>query len=189
VALFSGTIQGAVTFYEVDDPTCTPTVVYAGHGEVHDGAWSLTLEDARLGEAEWMTDVVERLGADQSHVIIDACHADLIAQARGPGGARRTLAGFVERDAASRAGRVGFLLSSSVSGESHEWAGFEAGVFSHEVRSGLYGAADADGDGMVTYREIAAFVARANEAIGIGTPARRWTSHSPLAAPRQPVWR
>ena len=52
-----------------------------------------------------------------------------------------------------------------MSGESHEWAGFEAGVFSHEIRSGLYGAADADGDGQVSYREISAFVARANAAI------------------------
>jgi hypothetical protein len=33
------------------------------------------------------------------------------------------------------------------------------------VRSGLYGAADADGDGRVSYKEIAAFVERANEAI------------------------
>jgi hypothetical protein len=61
--------------------------------------------------------------------------------------------------------RVGLLLSSSSSRESHEWEGFQAGVFSHEVRSGLYGAADADGDGAVTYREIAAFVQRANMAI------------------------
>ena len=59
----------------------TVYVVYAGHGEVHDGGWYLTLEDARLGESEWMTDVVDRLGADQSHVIIDACHA---APARRP---------------------------------------------------------------------------------------------------------
>ena len=43
--------------------------------------------------------------------------------------------------------------------------GFQAGVFSHEVRSGLYGAADANGDGQVSYREIAAFIERANAAI------------------------
>ena len=73
--------------------------------------------------------------------------------------------GFVALEAAGRAGRVGYLLSSSASGEAHEWAGFEAGVFSHEVRSGLYGAADADGDGRVTYPEIAAFVRRANATI------------------------
>lgn len=44
-------------------------------------------------------------------------------------------------------------------------AQLQAGVFSHEVRSGLWGAADADGDGRVSYREIAAFVERANVAI------------------------
>jgi len=57
------------------------------------------------------------------------------------------------------------LLSTSAARESHEWEAFESGVFSHEVRSGLYGAADADGDGLVSYREIASFVQRANAAI------------------------
>jgi hypothetical protein len=77
------------------------------------------------------------------------------------------LRGFVALDAAARARNIGFLLasSSSSSGESHEWPGFQAGVFSHEVRSGLYGAADADGDGRVSYDEIAAFVDRANVAV------------------------
>src|SRR5436190_1181687 len=84
---------------------------------------------------------------------------------RWPATSRRPVGGFVELEAASRAGRVGYVLSSSVSGESHEWSGFESGVFSHEVRSGLYGAADADGDGRITYSEIAAFVARANQGI------------------------
>jgi hypothetical protein len=57
------------------------------------------------------------------------------------------------------------LLSTSSARESHEWDKVQAGVFSHEVRSGLYGAADADGDGQVSYREIAAFVERANAAL------------------------
>jgi hypothetical protein len=140
-------------------------VVYAGHGDVGSTGWYLTLEDARLTGGELVAGVVERAGADQSHVIIDACQAYLLAWPRGPGGTRRPLNGFVALEAAARAGRVGYLLSSSASGESHEWAGFEAGVFSHEVRSGLYGAADANADGRVTYAEIGAFVARANEAI------------------------
>ncbi|MCA9671013.1 MAG: hypothetical protein KC503_35695, partial [Myxococcales bacterium] len=55
--------------------------------------------------------------------------------------------------------------STSSARESHEWAAIQAGVFSHEVRSGLYGAADANGDGQVSYREIAAFVQRANASI------------------------
>lgn len=136
-------------------------VVYAGHGDVGDAGWYLTLEDTRLPGSELLADV-ERVAADQSHVIVDACHAYMLALSRGAGGTRRPLTGFVMREAETRAGRIGLLLSSSVSGESHEWQGFEAGVFSHEVRSGLYGAADANGDGQVTYSEIGAFVARAN---------------------------
>jgi Caspase domain len=140
-------------------------VIYAGHGDADGDHWFLTLEDERLSGAQLLSDVVDRAGADQTHVIVDACHAYLLALPRGPGGTRRPVAGFVELEAASRAGKIGFLLASSVSGESHEWAGFEAGVFSHEVRSGLYGAADADGNGQVTYTEMAAFVSRANQAI------------------------
>jgi hypothetical protein len=140
-------------------------VLYAGHGDVTDAGWSLTLEDGRLDGGALLSEVVERAGAEQTHVIVDACHAYLLALPRGPGGERRPAPGFVALEASSRAGHVGFLLSSSASGESHEWAGFEAGVFSHEMRSGLYGAADADGDGRVTYPEIAAFVARANAAV------------------------
>jgi len=140
-------------------------VLYAGHGDVSDAGWSLTLEDGRLDGSALLSEVIERAGAEQTHVIVDACHAYLLALPRGPGGERRPAPGFVALEASSRAGRVGYLLSSSASGESHEWAGFEAGVFSHEMRSGLYGAADVDGDGRVTYAEIAAFVARANAAI------------------------
>jgi hypothetical protein len=35
--VFITVIQGQVTFYEYDDPTCTPTVVTAGHGYVDSG--------------------------------------------------------------------------------------------------------------------------------------------------------
>jgi hypothetical protein len=140
-------------------------VAYAGHGQVRDGIESLTLEDGPLTGGELLRDVVGRVGADRSHLLIDACNAYLLAFARGPGGEPRELHGFVELAAASQSGRVGYLLASTASGESHEWAGFQAGVFSHEVRSGLYGAADADGDGRVSYAEIAAFVTRANQVI------------------------
>jgi hypothetical protein len=138
-------------------------VAYAGHGTVLDAKPYLTLEGARLGGEE-LLDEVSRVGADRSHVIVDACQAYLMAYSRGAGGERRPLRGFLAETAA-RPGNVGLLLASSSSGESHEWAGFQAGVFSHEVRSGLYGAADANGDGRVSYDEIAAFVERANQAV------------------------
>ena len=60
---------------------------------------------------------------------------------------------------------TGFLLSSSASGLSHEWEEFQAGIFSHEVRSGLLGGADANGDGRVTYAELTGFVRQANRSV------------------------
>jgi hypothetical protein len=138
--------------------------VYAGHGNVKNGVGYVTLEDARLtgGDLERMFAAIP---ATRVHVIADACASYYLAYARGPGGERRPIRGF--EDAPELAGdpRVGLLLSTSSARESHEWEAYQAGVFSHEVRSGLYGAADADNDGRVTYREIAAFVGRANAAI------------------------
>ena len=57
------------------------------------------------------------------------------------------------------------MLSSSAAQNSHEWEAYQAGVFSHEVRSALRGAADHDGDGVVTYDELAAFVFTANRSV------------------------
>ena len=139
-------------------------LVYAGHGNVKDGQGYITLEDDRITGAE-LGHIAARIpAATRIHVIVDACASYFLAYSRGPGGERRALAGFRTSALADDA-RVGVLLSTSSARESHEWDAFQSGVFSHEVRSGLYGAADADGNGEVSYREIAAFVTRANAAI------------------------
>jgi hypothetical protein len=137
--------------------------VYAGHGNVKNGEGYLTLEDSRVTGGE-LAQIVARVPATRIHVVADACASYFLAQGRGPGGERRALEGL--RSAALKDdARVGLLLSTSSARESHEWDAYQGGVFSHEVRSGLYGGADADGDGVVSYREIAAFVQRANAAV------------------------
>ena len=140
-------------------------VVYSGHGNVDRGRAYLALEDARLFGSDVDSLVLNRVSATEFHVIVDACYSNLLASARGPGGRRRELHGFTAGSGIRPRKNVGLLFSTSSAKESHEWQGVESGVFSHEVRSGLYGAADADGDGLVTYAEIAAFVERANAAI------------------------
>lgn len=139
--------------------------VYAGHGNVRDGHGYVTLEDARIDGAMLETEVLTKVNADQTHFIVDACYSYFLAVGRGPGGQRRDVHGFSEFGGLAARENVGLLFSTSSAKESHEWAGFQAGVFSHEVRSGLYGAADANGDGQVSYREIAAFIDRANAGI------------------------
>jgi hypothetical protein len=140
--------------------------VFAGHGGVDQTRGYLALEDARLSGEDLGKEIVELIDAQAIHMILDACNSYLVAYSRGPGGERRPAHDYT-KDVYELAKdpRVGLLLSTSSATESHEWDAFQAGVFSHEVRSGLYGAADADGDGQISYREIGAFVARANEAI------------------------
>jgi hypothetical protein len=140
-------------------------LVYAGHGNVRDGEGYILVEDAHLTGEDLLRDILRPIGANTAHVIVDACYSYFLAYARGPGGTRRTVSGFSRFGALAQESGVGLLLSTSSGRESHEWEGLQAGVFSHEVRSGLYGAADADGDGQVSYQEMAAFVARANQAI------------------------
>jgi hypothetical protein len=136
--------------------------VYAGHGNVEGGRGYLALEDGRLYGADLERLVLDPIGADESHVIVDACYSVFLAWSRGPGGEREETRGFSSLGGLAARPDVGLLLSTSSARESHEWSEFQAGIFSHEVRSGLLGAADADRDGHVTYREIAAFIERAN---------------------------
>ncbi len=139
--------------------------VYAGHGRVQVGRGYLTLEDDRLDGPTLDSALIDAVSADATHVIVDACDSYFLALARGPGGERQEAHGFAGVGGLRRRDSVGLLLSTTSARESHEWSGIQAGVFSHEVRSALYGAADADGDGQVSYREISAFIERANEAI------------------------
>lgn len=153
--------------------------VYAGHGNVDKGQGYITLEDMRLTGND-LAATFKQVPATRIHVIADACASYFLAYSRGPGGERRSIDGFNIASALTQDSRVGLLLSTSSARESHEWDAFQSGVFSHEVRSGLYGAADADGDGQVSYHEIAAFVARANSAI----PNERYRPDLHARAPR-----
>jgi hypothetical protein len=143
-------------------------VFYAGHGGEQGHTGYVALENGRVTGPDLLEQIFDRVRADDNHLVVDACSAYLLVLGRGPGGQRRPLQGFSHSDSrATLLDRqdIGLLLSTSSARESHEWAAFQAGVFSHEVRSGLFGAADADGDGVIGYPEIRAFIARANESI------------------------
>jgi hypothetical protein len=104
---------------------------------------------------------LRRIGADEAHVILDSCNSFFVVNPRKPGGRRFA----TPRDAAEKLSRrlpnVGVFLSTSAESEVFEWSELQSGVFSHTVRSGLMGAADANHDGRVSYEELAAFVATA----------------------------
>jgi len=139
--------------------------VYAGHGDVEDGKAYVALVDAHFSRDDLGAQVLTAVHADTNHVIVDACRASYFLTNRGPGGERRPWQDSYFRPREAGSERTGFLLSSSSSGLSHEWEEFQAGIFSHEVRSGLLGPADANGDGRVTYRELTGFVRLANRSV------------------------
>ena len=136
---------------------------YAGHGDVVDGEGSITLADGRMTRSDLRQWVLEDSPATVTHLIIDACKAYFLVAGRGPGGQREPAAhSFASPEITAG---VGYVLSTSNDADAHEWSAISGGVFSHEVRSALLGAADVDGDGSVDYDELAAFVAVANEPI------------------------
>jgi hypothetical protein len=140
--------------------------IYAGHGDEEEGEGFVGLADGRLRRREIEEKILAVSGADTNHVIVDACRSYYIAYDRGPGGTRRPWPEpYFDAGTASRLRNTGFVLASSSGGSAHEWEEFQAGIFSHEVRSGLLGGADANGDGKITYAELAAFVRVANQAV------------------------
>ena len=159
---------------------------YSGHGNYDaEGRGYLHLEDGRLT----LRDLFHRLvvpteGLCEVILIVDACNAGFLVSARGV--AKRRPAGpttlrMEDYD------HVGLILAASSAGEVREWGRYLSGIFSHQVRSGLLGGADLDGDGRILFTELAAFVAAANDAVV--NPIYRLSPYirAPLGDPDHPV--
>jgi quercetin dioxygenase-like cupin family protein len=56
-------VEGAVTLYDADDPTCTPTLVTAGHGFVEPGNHVHLLRNEGTVEARWITTAIRPAGS------------------------------------------------------------------------------------------------------------------------------
>lgn len=131
--------------------------VFAGHGDVAEGEGFIELGDARFRSRDleaWLRAVP----FTRAHVILDSCNSFFMLGVRKPGGRHFATSEDAARALASRLPNVGVFLSTSAEGETFEWSEIQSGIFSHVVRSGLLGAADANADGSVSYVELAAFV-------------------------------
>jgi hypothetical protein len=139
--------------------------VYSGHGNYDaEGRGYVHLADGRFTTRDLFHRVLEPTRDDPVILIIDACNAGLMVNGRGRPAeisAERRPTGASRLDLTSYP-NVGLVLANSAIGETHEWGRFLAGVFSHEVRSGMLGAADLDDDQRINFAELAAFIASAN---------------------------
>ena len=141
---------------------------YSGHGSRPRGAPpALTLMDGPLTHQVLYEEVLSAIPARYVHLFIDACYAEAIVRPRD---ADATAVELTESDMAQYASRttlarfpnVGAMVASSLSSQTHEWDGYRHGVFTHELLSGLRGAADVNLDAKVEYSELYAFLSAAN---------------------------
>jgi hypothetical protein len=140
-------------------------LLYAGHGEMRDGRGLLDLDDAQIDGAFIERELLDRLPADAKHVLLDSCNSFFVMNPRKPGGKRWATPQDMAFGFSARHPEVGLFLSTNSESEVYEWSELESGVFSHEVRSGLSGGADADQSGDISYLELAGFIDRANRGI------------------------
>ena len=144
--------------------------IFTGHGQRGAaGEGSVSLLDGPFSRTDLYTQVLAPSPASFIHLIVDACDSYFFVNSRGslPIGPAQTAA-VTQRLASRELDRfpqVGVVLSTSSAQESHEWSAISAGVFSHQVRSALAGAADVNGDGRVEYSELIAFIAAASQGV------------------------
>jgi hypothetical protein len=136
--------------------------IFVGHGSRDDaGRGQLHLADGPFTRADLFHEVVGASPARRTHLIIDACSAFSVVAGRGAKEATSTqseLNAFLAGNDLADYPTVGALTLTSDDRETHEWSRLRAGVFSHEVRAALAGAADVNRDGRLEYSEVAAFV-------------------------------
>jgi hypothetical protein len=137
---------------------------YSGHGER--GYFLLKRAGSRLTDSVYTGLDLERAFADSpadvNQIFIDACKSQSLFTIKGAeddelGPDFGRLIDQMER-AARREANLGIITSTQSEQPAGEARDLRAGYFSHVVVSGLTGAADADGDSVVQFREMAAFV-------------------------------
>jgi hypothetical protein len=138
--------------------------VYAGHGLGGRVLLKPTAgPEAALSGAELRAALAELVAADPALrvlVFLDACRSQSLFAERGGGASGPDFGAAVgELEDRARSVSIGVLTAARTGRPAGEVKALEAGYFSHVLTSGLAGAADADGDDVVTFGELAAFVA------------------------------
>ncbi len=172
---------------------------FSGHGaQALDGAFFLAFEGGTLSRTQLHNDVLAKLEPAMVHLFIDACHAEGVVGERGASAVKEFDVPTVKVDAneaqaafaprlPARFSRVGAVLATTADTQAHEWSRIESGVFTHELLSGLSGAADVNGDGAIEYSELQAFIASANRDVPDARAVPRVVAVAPRINVHTPV--
>jgi hypothetical protein len=137
-------------------PPAAVYFVYAGHGLPGrfllqgDGAAESSLTGRELVSA------FAALPAGRATLFLDACRAQSLFSARGADDFSADVAAL---EASASKVPLGILTAATSTTPAGETPRLRGGYFSHVLASALAGAADADGDHLVRFGELAAFVA------------------------------
>ncbi len=144
---------------------------FSGHGSTsYEGEPGLALADGALTRRYLYDRVLARFSGATVHVLVDACHAESIVRPRDSNAepvsvAPEVASALLARSTLARFPNVGSLLVSSRDSQAHEWDAIGHGVFTHQVLSALRGAADVNGDRLIEYSEVQAFITAANRSV------------------------
>lgn len=145
---------------------------FSGHGtNSYRSEPALALADGALSREYLYQQVLTRLQATYVHLLVDACHAESIVRPRDSNAEVVSVApeaanAMLVRSTLSGFPHVGAILVSSRDAQAHEWDAIGHGVFTHELLSALRGAADVNGDRLIEYSEVVAFMSAANRGMG-----------------------
>lgn len=152
-------------------------IYYSGHGDIGpDGQGFLTLTgQTKLTRHDLFTELLGSSPAHYNHIIVDACRSEEFVLSRGDhkgwkpdrteADYSQAVTDYLAKQHLGHFPNTGVVLASSVDQQTHEWAHYRGGVFTHELLSGMRGAADINGDGTVEYSELGAFVSAANSGV------------------------
>jgi hypothetical protein len=152
-------------------------VLYAGHGlENHVLLKPTSHTEAGFSGHDFQVALSDIAAVDPTlniYLFVDACRSQSLFAVRGPGSDMGPdLSQQIERlERRAGATRIGILTAATAGKPAGELRSLESGYFSHVLASGLAGAADADGNDVVSFGELAAFVAFNTERL---TGQRPW---------------
>jgi hypothetical protein len=179
---------------------------FSGHGtSSYRNEPALALSDGAMSREFLYQHVLARLPATYVHLVVDACHAESIVRPRDSNAevvsvAPETANALLVRSTLSGFPHVGAILVSSRDAQAHEWDAIGHGVFTYELLSALRGGADVNGDRVIEYSEISAFMSAANRGMGdvrtrvaVSSRAPELNRRAPLLdlsafAPKQVSW-
>ncbi len=171
---------------------------FSGHGALEvNGEYALSFIDGGLTQQILYDDVLAQLEGFSVHLLVDACHAAGVVGVKGAFDreldakaielTESTRSSLLEHRTLGRFPYVGAIVATSDTEESHEWSRIESGVFTHEVLSGLSGAADVNRDYRIEYSELQAFVSAANQGLPAGAAKPTVIAVPPAANQREPL--